>query len=531
MLGAVAAFGRADTTEIHLETGPGLKYDITRFVVEPEARVKLIIHNVDEMQHNLVITQPGARMDIVNAAMAMGADGIAKNFVPDSPKVLWATRLLNAEETVTLEFTAPKLAGVYPYVCTFPGHGILMYGAMYVGRELKLPPLDKDEHVPPPLDAAASMEHMQHLSMNDQPHVQRTFMRDCGPAAIAVDLGGGHSYCFDAGACRLRYAWTGGFIDTRRHLTGNGDAFAEAIGRIWYRSGDDFPLRISTDDRAPQVEFLGYRLLHRVPEFAYRVDGVEVHERITKSPEGQGLMQHFEIAPTKQPVRYVVGSNAGAAFSAVQRAIVYNTVSIDATHGARFTLAMSPLPNALPLKYITCNDTLWSGRPLPVDGVVGRALPFRGTEKKPQRVDTGVDANTLATGGTIMTWIKLDKPQDGLQTIIGSEADKQLFGLFIDGDTLQFNGAKESATAVIQHPTGMWHHIAATFDNSKITLYIDGKQASAKHAAIKLPATRLFIGGINKQYPLRATLDEIRIDDRVWTADEIAAMYKQEAGQ
>lgn len=522
----------AETTEIHIETGPGLKYDITRFVIEPGALVKLIIHNVDEMQHNLVITQPGARMDVVNAALTMGVDGIAKNFVPDSPRVLWSTPLLNAEQTFTLEFTAPKESGIYPYVCTFPGHGILMYGAMYVGHDVKLPPLEKDPNLPPPLDIAAGMDHMHHGSTDDQPHVQRTFMPDCGPAAIAVDLGGGRSYCFDAGVCRLLYAWTGGFVDISRHMKGNGDAFTDVIGRIWYRAGNAFPLRIGTDDNPPTVEFLGYRLVDRIPTFNYRVDGVAVHQRIMLPPDGGiGLVQRFEIAPTRKPVRYIVEPDTGAAFSAIDRAIVYNTLSIDASHGARFSIVMSPRPHGLPLKYISCNDTLWTGKPLPVEGVVGRALPFAGTEKKPQQVDTGINADALTNGGTIMAWVKLDKKTDSLQTIAGADDGKQLFGLFVHGEAFHFKWDDDEVHATIKPLTGVWHHVAVTWDQMKLMLYLDGLPAATKDAEATPPPTRMYLGGLNKQHPLCATLDEIRIDDRAWTTEEIVAICKQEAPQ
>ena len=38
-------------------------------------------------------------------------------------------------------------------------------------------------------------------------------MPDASPASIAVALDDTNSLCWDAGTCRLRYAWTGGFID------------------------------------------------------------------------------------------------------------------------------------------------------------------------------------------------------------------------------------------------------------------------------------------------------------------------------
>ncbi len=60
----------------------------------------------------------------------------AKAYVPDTPLVLQATRLLNWGETERLSFTAPA-AGEYPFVCTFPGHWVRMYGVMLVVDNLE----------------------------------------------------------------------------------------------------------------------------------------------------------------------------------------------------------------------------------------------------------------------------------------------------------------------------------------------------------------------------------------------------------
>ena len=50
-------------------------------------------------------------------------------------------------------------------------------------------------------------------AMVRRPQVQRIFLPDASPAAIAVALPGDLSFCFDASECRLRYVWKGGFID------------------------------------------------------------------------------------------------------------------------------------------------------------------------------------------------------------------------------------------------------------------------------------------------------------------------------
>jgi azurin len=81
------------------------------------------------MPHNLLIVKPGQADAIMNAAIAMGAAGFEKGFIPDSPDVLHTTKLLDGGQEEALEFTLP-MKGEYPYICSFPGHGIIMRGVL-----------------------------------------------------------------------------------------------------------------------------------------------------------------------------------------------------------------------------------------------------------------------------------------------------------------------------------------------------------------------------------------------------------------
>lgn len=111
-----------------------MKYDLKTFTVEAGKPVAIIFKNPDFMQHNLVITKPGA-MEIVGHAadkLATQPQGADRQYVPDIPEVLFHTRLVNPQETVKLEFIAPEQPGDYPYVCTFPGHWSIMNGVMKV---------------------------------------------------------------------------------------------------------------------------------------------------------------------------------------------------------------------------------------------------------------------------------------------------------------------------------------------------------------------------------------------------------------
>jgi azurin/glucose/arabinose dehydrogenase len=109
----------------------GLKYDVKKVNLKAGKKVRLIFNNPDVMQHNLVVVKPGTADAVANAALVMGADGFKQGFLPESEDILFATRLLNANEKQAITFTLDE-PGTYPFVCTFPGHAILMRGELVV---------------------------------------------------------------------------------------------------------------------------------------------------------------------------------------------------------------------------------------------------------------------------------------------------------------------------------------------------------------------------------------------------------------
>jgi len=111
-----------------------MKYDLKTFTVKAGKPVEIIFENPDFMQHNLVITQIGALETVGKAAdkLASNPKSAEKNYVPEVSEVLFSTKLVNPQQTVTLRFTAPTKAGDYPFVCTFPGHWSIMNGIMKV---------------------------------------------------------------------------------------------------------------------------------------------------------------------------------------------------------------------------------------------------------------------------------------------------------------------------------------------------------------------------------------------------------------
>lgn len=109
-------------------------YDVTEFTVQPNQPVKLTFNNTDATPHNLVIVAPGAADEVGMAGNEMAKDpnGLKQHFVPKTDKVLHFTKLLEAEGSTVLRFRAPATPGDYPYVCTFPGHWVMMRGVMHV---------------------------------------------------------------------------------------------------------------------------------------------------------------------------------------------------------------------------------------------------------------------------------------------------------------------------------------------------------------------------------------------------------------
>jgi azurin len=107
-------------------------YDVKEFSVKAGKKVRLTFANPDFMPHNLVIVKPGKADAVGMLAIGLGASGFEKAFVPESPEIVAATRLVDHGREETLEFLCPSQPGNYHFVCTFPGHHLVMRGTMVV---------------------------------------------------------------------------------------------------------------------------------------------------------------------------------------------------------------------------------------------------------------------------------------------------------------------------------------------------------------------------------------------------------------
>jgi azurin len=126
--------GKPDQVVVIKPIKNAMKYDKTSITVKAGTVVEIRFENVDFMQHNLLILQPGSleKVGAMADALAQDPHGSSKNYVPKMPEVLYATPLVDPEGKYSLKFRVPATAGDYPYACSYPGHWRIMNGIMKV---------------------------------------------------------------------------------------------------------------------------------------------------------------------------------------------------------------------------------------------------------------------------------------------------------------------------------------------------------------------------------------------------------------
>jgi azurin len=115
-----------------------MRYDTSRLVVEAGKPFEVIFENMDLMGHNFVIVEPGSRKAVAESAQTMNPNQLDKQgraFIPKNEKrIIAATKLVEPGEKQILNVTAPEKEGEYEYICTFPGHWMIMWGTLVVTK-------------------------------------------------------------------------------------------------------------------------------------------------------------------------------------------------------------------------------------------------------------------------------------------------------------------------------------------------------------------------------------------------------------
>ena len=117
-----------------VETGENLSYRNPHLTAQAGQTVKLTLKNSDSVPHNWVLIKPGqlaAVGDLTNRLLADPSAG-QRQYVPDSEAVVCFTDIVPPGQEGTIYFTLPDEPGVYPFLCTFPGHWMVMNGTLTV---------------------------------------------------------------------------------------------------------------------------------------------------------------------------------------------------------------------------------------------------------------------------------------------------------------------------------------------------------------------------------------------------------------
>ncbi len=108
-----------------------MKYDKEKLTVKTGAKVHLTFHNestLSVLPHNWVLVKDGTQAAVAAAGLAKGKEA---GYIDPGPDILAHTPLAEAGKTVEVTFTAPA-PGTYPYICTVPGHYVVMHGQLVV---------------------------------------------------------------------------------------------------------------------------------------------------------------------------------------------------------------------------------------------------------------------------------------------------------------------------------------------------------------------------------------------------------------
>ncbi|HWB02528.1 MAG TPA: DUF6797 domain-containing protein [Verrucomicrobiales bacterium] len=119
---------------LRIEAANGLQFATKELKARAGERVSLTFSNPDTIPHNWVLLNPGAvekTGDLANKLIT-DPDGPSRHYVPETPDVLSWTDMVPPAGSFTIHFDAPAKQGDYPYICTFPGHWMLMRGVLKV---------------------------------------------------------------------------------------------------------------------------------------------------------------------------------------------------------------------------------------------------------------------------------------------------------------------------------------------------------------------------------------------------------------
>lgn len=127
-------FPMSGARRVSVEAGPNLSFKERVLAAKPGEVLALTFTNPDVVPHNWALLKPGTLQKVGAEANLLISDpeALARHYIPAGNDVIVHTNVVLPGEKFTIHFQAPKEKGRYPYVCTFPGHWMVMNGTLVV---------------------------------------------------------------------------------------------------------------------------------------------------------------------------------------------------------------------------------------------------------------------------------------------------------------------------------------------------------------------------------------------------------------
>jgi len=125
---------RPNVRSIEISAGQNLAYSTRLLRARPGEQLRLTLNNPDAVSHNWALIKPGslARVGELTSKLVADPQAALHQYVPQTDDVLVYTDIVPPREKFTIYFQAPRQKGRYPYLCTFPGHWMVMNGDLII---------------------------------------------------------------------------------------------------------------------------------------------------------------------------------------------------------------------------------------------------------------------------------------------------------------------------------------------------------------------------------------------------------------
>jgi azurin len=127
-------FPMAGARKVEVEAGPNLSFRQKVVGARAGEVLALTFSNPDVVPHNWALLKPGTLQKVGAESNLLISDpeALARQYIPPGGDVVAHTDVVLPGEKFTIHFQVPRERGRYPFVCTFPGHWMVMNGTMVV---------------------------------------------------------------------------------------------------------------------------------------------------------------------------------------------------------------------------------------------------------------------------------------------------------------------------------------------------------------------------------------------------------------